>query len=172
MPVITRRQLLLSVPAVAVARRVVAQGGAPPIHVRTLSHFGLAVSDTKQSVDFYRNLLGMPIQARAGENTILRVGAGPQFISIGPAGNAAPNINHFCLGVENFNVDRLLAALAAHGVTKGNETAPMKAAVTMREETPDLLFGDTVAAPDRWAMCARSKRRRRRDSSRCAISAT
>ena len=119
-----------------------AQGAAPAIRVRTLSHFGLAVSDRKRSVEFYRNLFGMPIQARTGETTILRVGAGPQFLSIAPAGNAAPSINHYCLGVENFNVDRIMAALASHGVAKADAVGPMKAAVTMRDGTPDLLFGD------------------------------
>jgi catechol 2,3-dioxygenase-like lactoylglutathione lyase family enzyme len=145
---ITRRQLLLSVPAlwpVAQALRpanAAAQPAAPAIRVRALNHFGLAVADTKRSIDFYRDLFGMPIQARAGENTILRIGAGPQFISIGPAGNAAPSINHFCLGVEDFNVDRIIAALSSHGVTKADATGSMKAAVTMRDGTADLLFGD------------------------------
>ena len=162
MSVVTRRQLLLSLPALAATRPFVAQAfrpadaglkpratfrtapqaGAPPIRVRTLSHFGLAVSDTRRSVDFYQGLFGMPIQARTGDNTILRVGPGPQFISIGPAGGAPPSINHFCLGVEGFNVDRILAALTAHGVTKGDAVAPMKAAVTITDGRADLLFGD------------------------------
>jgi catechol 2,3-dioxygenase-like lactoylglutathione lyase family enzyme len=139
----TRRQLLVSLPALAVARAAAGQGSAAQIRVRTLSHFGLAVSDTRRSVDFYRNLFGLPIQARTGQNTILRVGAGPQFISIAPAETAAPSINHFCLGVEGFNLDRILVTLAAHGVTKATDTAPMKAAVTVRDGgTSDLLFGD------------------------------
>jgi catechol 2,3-dioxygenase-like lactoylglutathione lyase family enzyme len=92
----------------------------------------------------------MPIQARTGSTTLLRVGAGPQFISIAPAGSAAPGINHFCLGVESFDVDRVMAALAMHGVAKSSAAGPMKAAVTMRcpdkggakDCSPDLLFGD------------------------------
>ena len=156
---ITRRQILASLPGVAFSRRALgapfdefvarafkaAQAGAasPPIRVRTISHFGLAVKDSKRSIDFYQGLFGMPIQARSGTTTILRVGAGPQFISIAPvAANAAPSINHYCLGVENFALDRVVAALAAHGVTKGDAVGPMKAAVTMRDGTPDLLFGD------------------------------
>jgi len=156
---ITRRQLLASLSVAAVSRRAVgapvderaaqlfraAQAGAagPPIRVRTISHFGLAVSDPKRSVDFYQGLFGMPVQARVDTTTILRVGAGPQFISIAPAAaSAAPSINHYCLGIENFAVDRVLAALAAHGVTKGDAAGPMKVAVTMRDGTPDLLFGD------------------------------
>jgi catechol 2,3-dioxygenase-like lactoylglutathione lyase family enzyme len=142
MAAMTRRQVLLSLPALASAVRLAAQGAAPAIRVRSFNHLGLAVSDTKRSVDFYRDVFGMPIQARAGSNTILRIGAGPQFISIGPAGSAAPSISHFCLGVENFNVDRILSALAAHGVAKGERTGPMTAAVSMRDGTPDLLFGD------------------------------
>jgi catechol 2,3-dioxygenase-like lactoylglutathione lyase family enzyme len=158
MSAISRRQLLLSLPALTIARRsavaqpfeAAPQSAAPPIHVRTLSHFGLAVSDPKRSVDFYQGLFGMPIQARSGSTTLLRVGAGPQFISIAPAGSAAPSINHYCLGVDGFNVDRIMATLAAHGVEKSNAAGPMKAAVTLRgpdgggakEGTPDLLFGD------------------------------
>jgi len=152
MPEMSRRQLLLSLPALAIARRSLAsQPAAPaPIRVRTLSHFGLAVSDPKRSIEFYQGLFGMPIQARVGPTTLLRVGAGPQFISIAPAGAAAPSINHFCLGVEGFDVDRIMATLAAHGVAKGDAAGPMKASVTRRgpdaggakDGTPDLLFGD------------------------------
>ena len=139
---------------------------APAIRVRTLNHFGLAVSDTRRSVDFYRDLFGMPIQARSRNTTILRVGTGPQFLSIAPADGAPPSINHFCLGVEGFNIDRIMAALAARGVAKADAAGPMKAAVTMRDGTPDLLFGDpdgivcscrtraTAAARVRWATCA------------------
>jgi catechol 2,3-dioxygenase-like lactoylglutathione lyase family enzyme len=116
--------------------------GTPPIRVRTLSHFGLAVSDPKRSIDFYQGLFGMPVQARSGETTILRVGPGPQFISIAPAGSAPPSINHYCLGVDGFNVDRIMTTLAAHGVAKSDAAGPMKAAVTLRNGTPDLLFGD------------------------------
>jgi catechol 2,3-dioxygenase-like lactoylglutathione lyase family enzyme len=150
----SRRQLLLSLPALAIARRSMASQPAAPatIRVRTLSHFGLAVSDQKRSIEFYQGLFGMPVQARIGETTLLRVGTGPQFISIAPAGNAAPTINHFCLGVDGFDVDRVMAALAARGGGGGGGDAagPMKAAVTRRgpdaggakEGTPELLFGD------------------------------
>jgi catechol 2,3-dioxygenase-like lactoylglutathione lyase family enzyme len=154
----TRRQLLLSLPAMALLPRQLAatpfglgqaKAGAAPIRVRTLNHFAIAVTDPKRSVDFYQGLFGMPIAARNGPSTMLRVGAGPQFISIGPvAAGATPSITHYCLGVDNFNVDRLLAELASHGVRKGERTAPLTVAVSVRgatggsSGTPDLLFGD------------------------------
>jgi Glyoxalase/Bleomycin resistance protein/Dioxygenase superfamily len=107
----TRRQLLLSLPAMARLPRLVAalplgtrQAGqaAAPIRVRTLHHFAIAVTDPKRSVDFYQGLFGMPIAARNGPSTMLRIGAGPQFISIGPVTTGAtPSITHYCLGVDN-----------------------------------------------------------------------
>src|SRR5438552_19117653 len=119
MPTLTRRQLLMSLPALALSPRAFAQ--ATPIRVRSLNHFGIAVRDPKRSVDFYQGLFGMPVAARSGGQTIVRVGAGPQFMSIGPVeANALPRITHYCLGVEAFNADRLLAALARHGVVKSD----------------------------------------------------
>jgi len=139
----TRRQLLLSLPAIAAAPRVFGQAAAPAIRVRALNHFGLGVSDVKRTVDFYQSLFGMPIQSRSGPSAMLRVGAGPQFLAIAPVANgAAPSITHFCLGVENFSADRVLAALAAHGIRKAPEIGAMKATVTTRDGASDLLFGD------------------------------
>lgn len=140
---ITRRELLLSVPAFAIARRVYSQTSAPAIRVRALNHCGVGVADVKRSIDFYQGLFGMPAQFRSGTTTMLRVGAGPQFLSIAPAGGGArPNISHFCLGVAGFSVDSTVAALAAHGVMKGEQTGPMKVSVSQRDGSSDLLFGD------------------------------
>jgi catechol 2,3-dioxygenase-like lactoylglutathione lyase family enzyme len=160
---ITRRQLLLSLPALAMASRAMAQASDPPIRVRALNHMTLAVSDPKRSVEFYQGLFGMPIQARQGATTILRIGSGPQFLAVsGTAANAVPAINHFCLTVDGFNVDRILKVLADRGLTRtdtagsgnagggGSNTGPMKVRVRMRgpeaggarEGTPELYFGD------------------------------
>jgi catechol 2,3-dioxygenase-like lactoylglutathione lyase family enzyme len=148
MPDMTRRQLLLTLPAVGTVaghsvRMAFAQGRAAPIRVRGLNHFGIAVSDTRRSVEFYQGLFGMPVQARSGTTTILRVGAGPQFLSIAPvAGNASPRITHYCLGVEDFDVERVVATLAVHGVTRAAAVAPMKVVVTTHDTRADLMFGD------------------------------
>ena len=154
---ISRRSLLLSLPAVAVARRVLtAQGAASTLKIRTFNHMTLSVSDPKLSIDFYQGLFGMPIQAHQGATTLLRVGDGPQFVAISAAGANAPGINHYCLTIEDFNVDRVLKVLADHGVTKADGPAggmsggPMKVRVRMRGPesggapggTPELYVGD------------------------------
>jgi catechol 2,3-dioxygenase-like lactoylglutathione lyase family enzyme len=109
------------------------------------------VSDAKRSIEFYQALFGMPIRGRQGSMALLQMGAGPQFLAIAPVeGGAAPSITHYCLGVEGFNLDRALAALAAHGVQKAAAIGPMKALVESRgpdmngakEGTAELSFGD------------------------------
>jgi len=158
-PAIDRRSFLLSVPALVMAPRVLAQSNNPPIRVRALNHMTLRVSDPKRSLEFYQGLFGMPIQARQGATVVLRIGAGPQFIALGGGGaNVTPSISHFCMTVDNFSVDRIMKILAEHGVTPSNASAsgggpsdrPMKARVRMRgadaggakEGTPELYFGD------------------------------
>jgi catechol 2,3-dioxygenase-like lactoylglutathione lyase family enzyme len=148
---ISRRQVLLSLSAIAAVplgsslskARLFAQV-APGIRVRSLNHVGLGVSDLNRSVDFYQGLFGMPIQYKNEGSTILRVGSGPQFLSIAPVGtDAKPSLSHYCLGVEDFNLSRVLATLARHGVTQADEPAAMKVTVTKRSGgSSDLLFGD------------------------------
>ena len=154
---LTRREFLFSVPALAVGSRVFAQAAKPAIPVKTLSHFALAVSDVKRSLDFYQGLFGMPMHARQGSTVLLRIGNGPQFLALGPAGSNRPSIeSHFGMTVENFNADRIVGVLAQHGITKaeaadrGMSGGPLKVRVSMRgpdnggakEGTPELYLGD------------------------------
>src|ERR1700730_2662357 len=147
---ITRRQALLSLPALATASRLAAQSGKAPIRVRGLSHMTVTVSDRNRSVAFYQGLFGLPVQHRQGVSMGLRIGAGPQYISLAQGGaNAKPSIAHFCMTVDRFSVTRITKALADHGVTKG-EPGPMRTWVRMRgrdaggakEGTPELHLGD------------------------------
>ncbi len=151
MTVISRRHLLLSLPGLALAPRVFAQAGQPPIRVHALNHLTLAVSDPKRTIDFYQGLFGMPVQARQGATTLLRMGSGPQFLAVSAAApNTAPAINHYCLSVDGFNADRIVKVLTDRGLTKSDENGAMKVRVRMRgpdaggakEGTPELYFGD------------------------------
>ncbi len=138
----TRRELLFTLPTLAVAPRLFAQSAKPVIRLKGFNHFKLGVSDVKRSVDFYQGLFGMPIQARQGETVILRMGGGPQFAAISPAGTAAPSIVQMGLAVENFNADRLVSALAAHGFTKSETIGPMKVRTADRAGTTEVYIGD------------------------------
>src|SRR6187399_2864733 len=107
-PLVDRRTFLVSVPALMAAHRLMAQG-APQIKVNGLSQLTLTVSDPQRSIDFYQRLFGMPVQARQGTTTFLRIGAGPKFLAIVPAGpGERPSISRFGMGVEGFNVDTVV----------------------------------------------------------------
>jgi catechol 2,3-dioxygenase-like lactoylglutathione lyase family enzyme len=118
--------------------------------VRGINHVTLLVSDVKRSVDFYQGLFGMPVISRQGAATNLQVGSGPQFLGVAPAGSSSTRIDHFCLGVENFDVDRLIGILGRSGLTQSDTAGPMRVRVRRRgpdaggasEATPELYFGD------------------------------
>jgi len=155
---LTRRSLLLSLPAMAAARTLLrAQAPAATLKIRAFNHMTLSVSDQKRSIDFYQELFGMPVHAHQGATTLLRVGSGPQFIAFSTASaTSAVGINHYCITIDDFNVDRVLKVLADHGVTKaegaggGLSGGPMKVRVRMRGPesggapggTPELYVGD------------------------------
>ena len=120
---LTRRDVLLSLPAIAVARKAFAQSGGATLRARGLSQMTLSVSDVKRSLDFYQGLFGMPIQARQGETLILRIGSGPHYIALTPAGASVPSISRLGLALEDFNVDRVLKVLAEHGITRADGRA-------------------------------------------------
>ncbi|MGD9903031.1 MAG: VOC family protein [Vicinamibacterales bacterium] len=152
---ISRRSLLLSLPAL-VAGRAAAQSPPPRLAARDLNHLTIAVSDPGRSLEFYQRVLGMPVQARQGAVTLLRIGAGPQFLAIGAAGANPPGITHLCLTVDDFAVDRVLGVLAAHGVTPADDRGgglsggAMKVRVRRRGPeaggapggTPEIYVGD------------------------------
>lgn len=147
---ISRRGAMAALPALLMAPRLLAQqGAATPIRVRGLQQVSLVVSDPRRSVRFYQDLFGMPVQARHGGATLLRIGNGPQFMGIrGAAAGESPRIDHFGMSVDDFNADRLVQRLGAHGITRAEGTGgglsggPLKVRVANRNGTPEVFVGD------------------------------
>jgi catechol 2,3-dioxygenase-like lactoylglutathione lyase family enzyme len=94
----------------------------------------------------------MPIQAERGNTTILRVGDGPQFLSVSPtADGEAPSISHICMSVPDFDVDSLLRSLSELGImridppevgSRGIDNA-MRSWVRIEDGgTPEVYFAD------------------------------
>ena len=150
---ITRRNLLLSLPALA-ASRIGAQS-VSAIRLQSFNHVTIRVSDFKRSLKFYQTLLGMPVQGHQGATVSLRIGSGPQHIGMSAAAPGEKiGFHHFCMTADGFGVDRVLKMLADHGVTPGGPSTaalgPLKSFVRMRSEaegggkegTPELYFTD------------------------------
>lgn len=118
--------------------------GPPPIAVRSLNHFTIAVADVPRAVAFYQRVFGLSTQYRQGTEAdwsrkvipVLGLGRGPQFLAFS-ATKESGRIDHFCLGVDHFDSADVVRRLAAHGV---------KASVRMRADsnppTEELMFRD------------------------------
>jgi catechol 2,3-dioxygenase-like lactoylglutathione lyase family enzyme len=138
--------------------RVVARAQRPArLVTQGMNHVTLTVSNTKRSLEFYQRLFGLPVVATQGAVPILRIGSGPQFVALRERPEATPGIDHVCLTVADFDVDRVIKTLtgfgvlpAAAGAPGGLEGGPLRSRVRMRDEaaggakegTPELYFGD------------------------------
>lgn len=131
----TRRTALLSLPFIGRAAMLIAQTGEAALRVRALNHMTVTVSDRRRSLAFYQALFGWPVQHNQGTSTGLRIGEGPQYVSLSQGRpNAAPGIDHICWTIDGFDVSRVNRALARHAVTTGDAPQPgaMRAWVRMR----------------------------------------
>jgi catechol 2,3-dioxygenase-like lactoylglutathione lyase family enzyme len=121
---LTRRQLLLALAAIAAPTAPGAQTLASPVmKARMLHHVNLQVSDVARSEAFYRKLLGLPPS---------RIVQGPDNhgldltdsgLIILQKSQTPGRIDHFCVGVDGFNADRLRGAAKAAGFERVQGTA-------------------------------------------------
>jgi catechol 2,3-dioxygenase-like lactoylglutathione lyase family enzyme len=143
----SRRDVLFSLPALALLPRSLTAQAKPQLRVRGLHSMTLMVSDVKRSLQFYQGLFGMGVQARHGDAVLLRVGAGPKYVALAPSAGGATGVSRFGMAVESFNVEKIVAVLAEHGVTRATSSnlaaaGPSKVFVAMRAQTPEILVSD------------------------------
>src|SRR5688572_28810379 len=92
----SRREVLLSLPAIALLPGALTAQTKGQLRARGLHSMTLAVTDVKRSLQFYQGLFGMPVQARHGDSPLLRVGSGPKFMALTPAAaNGTPGVTRF-----------------------------------------------------------------------------
>jgi catechol 2,3-dioxygenase-like lactoylglutathione lyase family enzyme len=119
---LTRRQLLQALATIAApAAAQPPSGGATK--ARLLHHVNVQVSNVGRSEAFYRTLFGLPAS---------RVVQGPDNHGLDLPGSGViilqrsdtpGRIDHFCVGVENWDADRLRAAAKAAGIERVQGTA-------------------------------------------------
>ena len=91
-----------------------------PIRVSTLNHVSFGCADLKASVEWYGRVFGLPVHAfqdYGSGQTVVRVGSGPAYMALSQRntntiGQPPARRSHFCWGVADFNVDRILRALS------------------------------------------------------------
>ena len=115
---ISRRELVASLAAIvagtAASAAAQAPAAAPVAQARTLNHVSLAVTDVAKAATFYSDLLGLKVVSRPGNGGI-NLGLGTSFLGLYKLPNPG-TVNHFCIGVDNFDPDAIAAKLTARGL--------------------------------------------------------
>jgi glyoxylase I family protein len=98
-----------------------------------IDHIVLRAHDQQRLVDFYTGVLGLTVEKRQDAVGLVQLRAGSSLIGIvavdgrlGRMGGAGPgaegrNLDHVCLTVEDFDLERVKAHLEAHDVAVGEE---------------------------------------------------
>ena len=122
---LSRRQLVASIAAlVAGGRAAAAQtpAVAQAAQGRTLNHVSLAVTDVEKAAEFYGTLLGLKVVSRPGNGGI-NLGLSDGFLGLYKLANPG-SVNHFCIGVDNFDPDAMAAKLTGMGIRANVDRNP------------------------------------------------
>lgn len=112
---LTRRELVQGLSMLAAAGGAAsAQAQNAGIKAAKIDHVSIQVSDLPRSIAFYEEMFGLTILSQDKPNEIVRLGAGKVLVSLhhkSPTGL----VDHFAIGVENFNRESAAKELKARG---------------------------------------------------------
>ena len=115
---LTRRELVASLAALVAGARVQASvqpaGPSQVAQGRTINHVSLSVTDVERSADFYAKLLGLKVVSRPGNGGI-NLGLGTSFLGVYKLRDPG-TVNHFCIGVDDFDPDKMAERLKQQGI--------------------------------------------------------
>src|SRR5712692_2475039 len=107
---LSRRDLVQGLALLAAGSGTVSAAG---FQGNSINHVSLYVNDLQRSTDFYQRVFGCTVNKRDGNNQLM---FGKNFLVLRP-GNPAAKVDHFAIGVDNFNKDSVNADLKARGAT-------------------------------------------------------
>ena len=114
---LTRRQLIQSLTILAGAG-----AGAPAAFAQDaglkgtkIDHVSIQVTDLPRSIAFYQKVFGLTVMSEDKPNEIVRLGAGKIIVSLHHK-NPTGLVDHFAIGVENFNRDSVTQKLKQIGI--------------------------------------------------------
>jgi catechol 2,3-dioxygenase-like lactoylglutathione lyase family enzyme len=114
----SRRELVAALAGlVASSAAPVAAQDAPATTVaqgRTINHVSMAVTDVEKAAAFYKALLGLNEVSRPGNGGI-NLGLGDGFLGLYKLPNPG-TVNHFCIGVDDFDPDKMADRLKQQGI--------------------------------------------------------
>ena len=115
-----------------------------------LDHLVLRVTDLQAMLRFYTEVLGCPVEKVQEGIGLWQLRAGGALIDLVPvdgelgrkggaaAGKEARNLDHFCLRVDPFDAEAIIAHLKRHGV----ETGPVSSRYGAEGQGPSIYAED------------------------------
>ena len=120
------------------------------LRIKQLDHVVLRVTDLPAMMRFYTEVIGCPVEKVQENLGLYQLRAGASLIDLvpidgplGQKGGAAPgkegrNMDHFCLQVEPFDADAIIAHLRAHGA----DPAPVASRYGAQGQGPSIYVSD------------------------------
>ncbi len=90
-----------------------------PFLIGELDHVVLRCANQQRALEFYTGVLGLTEERRIEKIGLIQLRAGRSILDLVPAEKSAQdgrNVDHFCLGVEIENFERLISYLRERGV--------------------------------------------------------
>lgn len=118
--------------------------------IKQLDHVVLRVTDLPAMLTFYTQVIGCPVEKIQEALGLYQLRAGGSLIDLVPVdgplgqkGGAAPgpegrNMDHFCLQVEPFDAQAIIAHLRAHGA----DPAPVASRYGAKGQGPSIYVTD------------------------------
>jgi catechol 2,3-dioxygenase-like lactoylglutathione lyase family enzyme len=107
---LSRRQLVQGLALLAAGSSAAEAAG---FQGNSINHISLFVSNLQRSTDFYQRVFNCTVNKRDGNNQFV---FGKNFLVL-REGKPAAKVDHFAIGVDNFNKDSVTADLKVRGAT-------------------------------------------------------
>jgi catechol 2,3-dioxygenase-like lactoylglutathione lyase family enzyme len=111
---LSRRELIQ---ALAMVAAVGTTASAAPLKPGSINHVSVLVSDMARSIDFYNRVFGLSVVNEDKPNKISRLGIGGRVLVSLRVEPPPGLVDHFAIGVENFNKEAVTRDLQALGLT-------------------------------------------------------
>jgi len=111
---LSRRELIQALAMVAAAG---ATASAAPLKAGSINHTSVLVSDMARSIDFYNRVFGLSVLNEDKPNKISRLGIGGKVLVSLRVEPPPGLIDHFAIGVEDFNREAVTRDLKEMGLT-------------------------------------------------------
>ncbi len=120
------------------------------LRIKQLDHLVLRVTDLPAMMRFYTDVLGCSVEKTREDLGLYQLRAGSSLIDLVPVdgplgrkGGAAPgkearNLDHFCLRIDPYDAEAILAHLRAHGAQPG----PIESRYGAEGQGPSIYVSD------------------------------